>query len=96
VTDPRLEGQKLKRVAFTEEQIARRVRQLGDEITAAYPDGDLVVLGLLKGSFIFVSDLVRQVRRSLQVDFLVAASYGAVAAALAVGMFGAHVPQDRL
>jgi hypoxanthine phosphoribosyltransferase len=77
VTDPRLEGQALKRVAFTEEQIARRVRQLGDEITAAYPYGDLVVLGLLKGSFIFVSDLVRQIRRSLQVDFLIAASYGA-------------------
>jgi hypoxanthine phosphoribosyltransferase len=35
-----------------------------------------LVLGLLKGSFIFVSDLVRQVRRPLQIDFLVASSYG--------------------
>ena len=74
--DPRLEGRELKRIAFSEEQIARRVRRLGDEITAAYPDGDLLVLGLLKGSFIFVSDLVRQVRRSLQIDFLVVSSYG--------------------
>jgi hypoxanthine phosphoribosyltransferase len=48
----------------------------GDEITAAYPDGELLVLGLLKGSFIFLSDLVRAVTRPLQVDFLVAASYG--------------------
>lgn len=66
----------LKRVAYSAEQIANRVDQLGAEITAAYPDGGLLVLGLLKGSFIFVSDLVRQVRRPLQVDFLVASSYG--------------------
>ena len=76
MTDPRLEGRALRRVAFTEEQIAERVRQLGADVTAAYPEGELLVLGLLKGSFIFVSDLVRQVRRSLQVDFLVVSSYG--------------------
>lgn len=76
VTDPRLEGRELRRVAFSEEQIAARVRQLGLDVTAAYPDGPLLVLGLLKGSFIFVSDLVRQVRRSLQIDFLVVSSYG--------------------
>lgn len=46
-------------------------------ITESYPDGELLVLGLLKGSFIFLSDLVRQIRRPLQVDFLVASSYGA-------------------
>lgn len=75
--DPRLAGRNLKRIAFTEAQIAERVRQLGATVTAAYPDGELLVLGLLKGSFIFVSDLVRQIRRSLQVDFLVVSSYGA-------------------
>ena len=70
-------GQKLARVVFDEETIARRVRELGHDITAAYPDGELLVLGLLKGSFIFLSDLVRRIDRPLQVDFLVAASYGA-------------------
>ena len=74
--DPRLMGRSVKRIVFTEAQIAQRVHELGEEITAAYPDGELRVLGLLKGSFIFLSDLVRQVRRSLQVDFLVASSYG--------------------
>ena len=49
---------------------------MGDEIAQAYPDGDLLVLGLLKGSFIFLSVLVREIRRPLQVDFLMAASYG--------------------
>jgi hypoxanthine phosphoribosyltransferase len=66
----------LKRVVFDEEAIAERVRELGKEITAAYPDGELLVLGLLKGSFIFLSDLVRQIDRPLQVDFIVASSYG--------------------
>jgi hypoxanthine phosphoribosyltransferase len=50
---------------------------MGQEITEAYgPEDDLLVLGLLKGSFIFVADLVRQIRLPLQVDFLVASSYG--------------------
>jgi hypoxanthine phosphoribosyltransferase len=69
-------GRELKRIVFDEETIAQRVRELGREITTAYPDGDLLVLGLLKGSFIFLSDLVRRIERPLQVDFLVAASYG--------------------
>jgi hypoxanthine phosphoribosyltransferase len=69
-------GRELKRIVFEAETIAERVRELGREITAAYPDGDLLVLGLLKGSFIFLSDLVRRIERPLQVDFLVAASYG--------------------
>ena len=64
------------RVVLDERTIADRVRELGREITAAYPDGELLVLGLLKGSFIFLSDLVRQIDRPLHVDFLVASSYG--------------------
>lgn len=76
VADPRLKGRAVKRVAFDEETIARRVQELGREIGSAYPDGDLLVLGLLKGSFIFLSDLVRHIERPLHVDFLVASSYG--------------------
>ncbi|HEX7123689.1 MAG TPA: hypoxanthine phosphoribosyltransferase [Gemmatimonadaceae bacterium] len=63
-------------MVFTAHEIAARVRELGGEITRAYPSGELLVLGLLKGSFIFVSDLVREIVRPLQVDFLIAASYG--------------------
>src|SRR5436853_5761932 len=69
-------GRELKRIVFDEETIAERVRELGREITDAYPDGDLLVLGLLEGSFIFLSELVRRIERPLQVDFLVASSYG--------------------
>jgi hypoxanthine phosphoribosyltransferase len=70
-------GRKFARIVFDEQTIDARVRALGREITAQYPDGDLLVLGLLKGSFIFLSDLVRRIERPLQIDFLVAASYGA-------------------
>jgi hypoxanthine-guanine phosphoribosyltransferase len=69
-------GRELKRIVFDVEAIAERVQSLGREITAAYPEGDLLVLGLLKGSFIFLSDLVRKIDRPLQVDFIVASSYG--------------------
>jgi hypoxanthine phosphoribosyltransferase len=74
--DPRLDGRAVRRIVYDEAAIQARVRELGEQITAAYPDGDLLVLGLLKGSFIFLSDLVRHIARPLQVDFLVASSYG--------------------
>jgi hypoxanthine phosphoribosyltransferase len=76
VSDPRLGGRVLRRVVFDEGMIAKRVGELGEEITDSYRDGDLLVLGLLKGSVIFFSDVVRTIRRPLQIDFLIASSYG--------------------
>lgn len=71
-------GQPLDRIVYPAERIATRVAEMGREIAAAYPAGEeLLVIGLLKGSFIFVADLVREIPRPLKVDFLVAASYGA-------------------
>lgn len=73
----RLGGQELARIVFSEEDIARRVAEMGREITERYSaDDDLLVVGLLKGSFIFLADLVRAIDLPLHVDFLVAASYG--------------------
>jgi hypoxanthine phosphoribosyltransferase len=69
-------GRAVKSIVYDEATIAARVQGLGLEITQAYPDGDLLVLGLLKGSFIFLSDLVRKIERPIQIDFLVASSYG--------------------
>jgi hypoxanthine phosphoribosyltransferase len=69
-------GRTVRRIVFSAHQIAQRVREMGREIGRAYPDGDLLVLGLLKGSFIFLGDLVREIPRPLQVDFIVASSYG--------------------
>ena len=69
-------GRAVRRIVYSEEQIAARVAELGTDITRVYSEGELLVLGLLKGSFIFLSDLVRKIERPLQVDFLVASSYG--------------------
>jgi len=71
-------GQPVNRVLFSEAQIAARVKELGEQITRDIPEGeDILVLGLLKGSFIFLSDLVREIRRPIEVDFLIVSSYGA-------------------
>lgn len=71
-------GRELKSVVFSADAIAARVREMGAEITEHYgPDSDVLILGLLKGSFIFLSDLVRHIDRPLHVDFIVASSYGA-------------------
>ena len=71
-------GRELSRIVYSEDDIRRRVEEMGASIAAHYrSDEDLLLVGLLKGSFIFVGDLVRAIPRPLQVDFLVAASYGA-------------------
>lgn len=66
-----------QRVVYGPEEIADRVRELGDAITRYYGEGEeVLLLGLLKGSFVFLADLVRTIRLPLQVDFLLASSYG--------------------
>lgn len=57
--------------------IAARVEALAKEISSFYADTDkLVVVGLLRGSFIFIADLVRELDLPVEVDFLEASSYG--------------------
>lgn len=68
----------LERIVFSEEQIAARVAELGTEIDAFYPlEEELLLIGLLKGAYVFLGDLARAISRPcLTVDFLVAALYG--------------------
>ncbi len=59
------------------EEIARRVEEFGQEITEIYAQEDnLLLLAPLKGSFIFLADLSREIQLPLQIDFLIASSYG--------------------
>jgi hypoxanthine phosphoribosyltransferase len=58
------------------EAIATRVRELGAAITRDYPDGTLVLVCVLKGSFIFAADLARAIDAPLRIDFLGVRSYG--------------------
>ncbi len=72
-----LGGQELRRVVYTEDQIRARVAAMGRDISEAFTADDrLLVLGLLKGSLLFVADLVRAIDLPLHVDFLLASSYG--------------------
>lgn len=68
-------GDKLK-VLFTAEHIKARVNELGGAITRDYQNKDLLVVGILKGSFVFLADLVRAIDLPLHVDFLGLSSYG--------------------
>ena len=74
--DARLGARRIRRVVFSQTDIERRVGELGSEITAAYPEGDLVLVGLLKGSLFFLADLARAIQRPVWIDFVVASSYG--------------------
>ena len=63
-------------VMLSEEEIAAKVAELGAEITRDYEGKELIVLGVLKGSFLFMADLVRQIDLPLSVEFLGLSSYG--------------------
>jgi hypoxanthine phosphoribosyltransferase len=64
-------------ILFTEEQIARRVRELGEAITRDYAGRAPVLIFVMKGALVFVADLIRQIDLPIRLDFLVVSSYGA-------------------
>lgn len=57
-------------------EIARKVAQLGQQISRDYDGRDLVVVGILKGAVVFLSDLIRQINIPLYLDFMAVSSYG--------------------
>ena len=61
-----------------EDEIKTIVKRLGAEITAHYGalESELIVIGLLRGSFIFMADLIREIETPLVVDFMTVSSYG--------------------
>ncbi|MBI5641348.1 MAG: hypoxanthine phosphoribosyltransferase [Nitrospirae bacterium] len=60
---------------LTVEQIQKKVKELADQISGDYEGKDLLAIGILKGAFIFFSDIVRLIRTPLTIDFLIASSY---------------------
>jgi len=63
------------KVLISAEDIAFEVKKLGSRISAEYEGKDLVVVGVLKGAFIFLADLVRAISIPCQIDFMQAHSY---------------------
>jgi len=62
-------------ILLTEEQILNRVGELGQRITADYESSPMFV-GVLKGAWVFMADLVRAVDLDVEVDFMALSSYG--------------------
>ncbi len=60
---------------INQQEIARRVKELGRRISEDYQGRDVVMIGVLKGAFAFFSDLIRAVHVPAEVDFLVVSSY---------------------
>ena len=69
--------QDMQQILFTQEQVAARVREMAAQISRDYAGKTPLVVGILRGSFIFMADLVRAMDIPLTLDFMVASSYGA-------------------
>jgi len=66
----------IKDILFSEETIQERVAQLGAELTKEYTGKSLLIIGVLKGCFMFLADLVRHIDLECEIRFLTASSYG--------------------
>ena len=66
----------VKEILLTEEQIKEKIIELGNRITSDYREvSNLLVIGILKGSFIFMADLVREIKIPCEIDFMSVSSY---------------------
>lgn len=66
---------KIKSVVISEEEIKRKIREVGRWISDEYKDKPLLIISILKGSFVFASDLIRAIDIPCEVAFMVAKSY---------------------
>ncbi|MGL5440624.1 MAG: hypoxanthine phosphoribosyltransferase [Filifactoraceae bacterium] len=63
-------------VLFSEDKIKKRIEELAKEIEDDFKGEDIFVIGVLKGSFVFVSDLIRKFKSNIELDFMSLSSYG--------------------
>jgi len=66
----------IKDIIFSEEMIQKRIEELGAELTKEYAGKSLLIIGVLKGCFVFLADLARQLELECEIRFLTASSYG--------------------
>ena len=68
--------QDVQEILFSEEQLKAKVAQLGRQISRDYEGKDLLLIGVLKGSVVFMADLMRQITVPAAIDFMAVSSYG--------------------
>lgn len=66
----------IKEVLVNEDEITSKVKELGKQITEDYKDQDLMLIGILKGAVIFMSELAQNIELPVQMDFMAVSSYG--------------------
>ena len=66
-----------RKILFPKETIQKRVREMANQISKDYAGKELILIGVLKGAFIFMADLIREINIPCRVDFARLASYGA-------------------
>lgn len=66
----------VKEVLYSKEEIDKRVRELADNISRDYKGKEVIMVGVLKGAFVFMADLIRHLNVPCIVDFIRVASYG--------------------
>ncbi len=66
----------VKEILFNEEDLAKKVKELGAKISKDYEGKDLLVVGVLKGSVLFASDLIKNITIPCEIDFMAVSSYG--------------------
>lgn len=66
----------IKEILLTQEQIQERTKELGKQISEDYKGKDLILLGILKGSVMFMAELMKQVTIPCEMDFMAVSSYG--------------------
>ena len=66
----------IQEVLFTQEELERRVRELAAQITADYQGKEIILISVLRGSFVFMADLCRSIDLDCTVDFMAVSSYG--------------------
>ena len=66
----------IQEVLYSEEQISQKVKELGERLTKDYEGRNPLVICVLKGAFIFMSDLVKEIKVPLEIDFMAVSSYG--------------------
>ncbi len=69
--------QDVEQILYTEEDLRRRIRELGAQIAADYAGRTPMLVSVLRGSYIFMADLTRAIDLDLTVDFMAVSSYGA-------------------
>lgn len=70
-------NQDIEKILVTEEELRQHTRRLGEQITKDYAGKKLLIVGVLKGSIYFLTDLSRYIDLPCQLDFIQASSYGA-------------------